>query len=102
VNPHFYYVAAAVVGILAAGRITRLITADSFPPAVKFRMWWDDRTDGTLWNPLFHCPWCFAPYASAAVLAWALLSNFHWTWWVFNGWLAGSYIVSWVVFHDED
>lgn len=98
----FTLIVAIIVGILSAGRIVRLVTADSFPPAVKFRIWWDDKTHGSLWNPLFHCPWCFAPYAVLLVGVWGLLSGLHWSWWIFNGWLAAAYITSWVVFHDED
>ena len=105
-SPEFLHVVAAIVGVVAAARITRLIVNDSFPPIVWLRMKWDDATakDGKegSWTLLAHCPWCAAPYVSAIILAWALLSHLHWTWWVFNGWMAGSYAASWIVFHDED
>lgn len=101
-NPYVFYGAAIVVGILSAGRLTRLVTADTFPPAAWLRANYAKWTKDGDWSVLAQCPWCFGPWASAAVLAWALLSDFHWSWWLFNGWLAGSYIVSWIVFHDED
>lgn len=98
-------VAAAIVGVLACGRMVRLITADKWPPVVAFRIWWDSKTerdDGEGWNLLFHCLWCLAPWVVAADLAWALLSDLQVAWWIVNGWLAASYATSWVVYHDED
>lgn len=94
-------VAAVVVGILSAARITRLVTQDSFPPVAWVRARWDDRTDGGTWNDLLHCHWCFAPYATGFVMASGFLSHFHWTWWIFNLWLAASYLASMTVEHDE-
>jgi hypothetical protein len=94
--------AAAVVGVLSAARITRLVVADTFPPSARLRMAYDKVTGDSEWSTLVHCPWCFGPWASAIVLAWGLLTDFHTPWWVFNGWLGGSYIASWIVFHDED
>jgi hypothetical protein len=35
------------------------------------------------------------------MLAWAYLSGLHWTWWVANGWWAGSYLAAMVVAYDE-
>lgn len=98
----FTYVAAAIVGILASARLTRLLVAEDYPPAVWLRMKWDTITKDGEWSKIVHCPWCASPYISAILLAWGVLSRLHWSWWVFCGWLAGSYIASWVVFHDED
>jgi hypothetical protein len=94
-------VAAAIVGVLSAARLTRLLVADDFPPVVRVRIWWDGVTKDGSWSKLVRCPWCASPYISAIILAWALLSGLHWTWWVFNGWLAGSYAASMIAFHDE-
>lgn len=108
---HVLYIAAAVVvGIVGTARIVRVIVADSFPPAVAFRIAWDRVTTRTTedgsedgpWTPLAHCHWCMAPYITAANLAAALLSDLHPAWWIFNGWLAASYAVSYIVHHDED
>lgn len=101
-RPEFVYVAAAVVGILSAGRLVRLFVEDSYPPSIWLRTKWDTITHDGPWSKLAHCPWCAGPYPAAAILAWGYLSDLHWSWWLFNGWLAGSYVASWIVFHDED
>lgn len=100
-RPEFYYLAAAVVGVLGTARIVRLVTADEFPPTEWLRLKWAVAV-GEKWGKLLNCLWCFSPYATAANLAWAVISDLHWTWWVFNGWMAASYAASWVVYHDED
>lgn len=101
-NEEFYYVVAAIVGVLSVARLTRLLTNDDFPPSEWIRTTWDKITKEGAWSALARCLWCASPYITAAVLAWGLLSHFHWTWWVFNGWMAASYVASWLVFHDED
>lgn len=103
VHDYLYIAAAVVVGVVGSGRLVRLVTGDTWPPSVRVRIWWEDHTRGG-WEKLLTCPWCFAPYVVAGTLAWFLLSD-GWVrtaWWVFYGWLAASYAVSWVVFHDED
>lgn len=94
-------VAAVVVGVLSVGRLTRLITQDSFPPAVWFRIKWDDWTEGSGWNVLMHCHWCLSPWIVLPIGAWAVLSDLHWSWWAFNGWLAIAYLSSMIVERDE-
>lgn len=98
-------VLAALVAILGAGRLTRIIFWDSFPPAVAFRMAWDKLTIGNSWNILFHCPWCLAPWVMLACIGWFALGTIvFWVavvWWVFWGWLALSYVASMVVVRDE-
>ena len=101
----FVILAAVVVGVVGSARFVRLVTNDKWPPVVRFRIWWDSKTEKygeEGWVVLFHCPWCFAPYVVAVNLAAALLSDLHPAWWVINGWLAASYAASWIVFHDED
>jgi hypothetical protein len=92
----------AVFLILGSARLTRLLVADDFPPSVRARMWWDRVTHDGGWSKLVHCPWCAAPYIVALNLAAAWLSRSHPAWWVVNGWLAASYVASWIVFKDED
>jgi hypothetical protein len=106
---------AFLIGSLAVARATRLVTSDAYPPAKALRVWWANKTevhggwrDG--WAPLLTCPFCFAPYAAAADLAWALWSHAPalphlpaaggW-WWVVNVWAAGSYLASMIVVRDE-
>ena len=100
-NVDWIVVAACVVGVLSAARVTRLVTQDDFPPSVRLRILWDTVTGDGSWSKLAHCHWCFSPYASAVVLASAILSELHPVWWVVNGWLAGSYLASMVVERDE-
>lgn len=94
-------VAAVIVGIMSVARLTRLVTQDSFPPAVALRMWWDDLTDDNGWNPLLHCHWCLAPWLTIPVLLWGLFTDLQTAWWLVNGWLAASYAASMVVERDE-
>lgn len=92
---------ACIVGALSAGRIARLISQDSFPPSAWLRIKWDDWTEDTQWNVLLHCHWCLTPYIVAALGAWAWLSDFHVSWWMFNLWLAVSYLAAIIVEKDE-
>ena len=97
----FWTVAAVVVGVMSAARLTRLLIADSFPPAVWFRIKWDEVTEDTGWNKLFHCHWCLAPWFTLPILLWGWLSDTHWSWWIFNLWMAGAYAASMIVERDE-
>ena len=65
----FWTVAAFAVGVLSAARLTRLVMHDSFPPAVWFRIKWDDVTEDNGWNPLFHCHWCLSPWMTLIILS---------------------------------
>lgn len=94
-------VLAIAVGVLSTARLTRLVTQDTFPPSIWLRIKWDTRTQDTAWNPLLHCHWCFAPWAMVPVGLWGVLSDMHWSWWMFNGWLAGAYLASMIVERDE-
>lgn len=96
------WIVAFVVGSLSAGRITRLFTADDFPPIVWLRIKWDDKTHESGWNKLFHCPFCFSFWVSAVIVLWGWLSNLHTSWWVVNGIMALSYVAAMVVIRDED
>lgn len=94
-------IAAVIVGVMSIARLTRLFTQDTFPPVVWFRMKWDDLTDDSGWNTLFHCHWCLAPWITLPIGLWGWLSDLHWSWWVFNGWLAVAYAASMIVERDE-
>lgn len=97
-----WYLFAIATGTLGVARCLRLLTNDDFPPIVWFRNTWGRLTNDGEWSNLVHCLWCAAPYLVAADIAWAVLSDLHWSWWLFNGWMAVSYAASWLVFHDED
>lgn len=92
---------AAVVCVLGCARFTRLLTSDTYPPAIWVRVTWGNLTRHGAWEELATCPFCAAPYIVAVSLAWAWFSDLHWTWWVFHLWLAISYLVSMVVVRDE-
>ena len=93
--------AAASVGVVAAARLTRLVTKDHWPPMSFVRRKYVEMTEGTEWSVLAECPFCVAPYVVAADLAWALRSDLDRPWWVVNGWLAASYAASWIVVRDD-
>ena len=101
------WLAAIAVGVLGAGRLTRLLVHDSYPPAQRLRQWWTARTwdkekdEAGPWGLLVTCHWCASPYVFALVLASAWATSLHWAWWLFWGWLAGSYLVAMVVERDE-
>lgn len=96
---------ALAVLILGAGRLTRLITYDDFPPTIKIRTLWDKLTDDNDWNKLFHCFWCFGFWAGAFAMGWfALGFAADWimvAWWIVFGSLAIGYVISMVVARDE-
>lgn len=92
---------AVVVGLLSSARLTRLITQDSFPPAAWLRTKWDELTNDGDWSTLFHCHWCMGLWMVIPIGGWALLSDLHSWWWLFNGWMAAGYVVSMIVERDE-
>ena len=91
--------AAVLVGVLSAARLTRLIVDDEWPPTVWLAAKYRDAVPDN-WKSLVDCAACAAPWMALPVLAWGLVSDLHWTWWVFNGWLAGSYIATMIVWRD--
>jgi len=99
---HFTMVAAVIVGVLSVARTARLITFDDYPPM----MWLRTKIlvkigPDSPWAPLVRCPFCLAPYLTVGMLAWAYLSDLHWSWWLVNGWWAASYVAAMVVAYDE-
>lgn len=64
------------VAALAAYRLTRLVTTDHLPPAVKLRQWLSERTPGG-YAALWSCPWCFGFWTSGAVTVLAELADRH-------------------------
>ena len=107
-------IAAALVGTLAVARAVRLVTSDAYPPMAWLRLRWVNATGSRSalqnWAPLLECPFCFAPYAAAVNLAWALLAGLSWdglswswssAWWIVNAWAAVSYAAAMIVVRDE-
>lgn len=98
----FEWIAVAVVTVLSSARITRLVTWDSFPPSARVRILWDKITGYGEWAMLVHCGYCFSLWATAFVLGWGYLVDWHWSWWLFNGWLGAGYAAAIVVRFDGD
>jgi hypothetical protein len=101
------WIAAIAFGVLGGARLTRLIVHDHYPPAEAVREWWvrltwdEENNKEGRWGLLATCHWCASPYVFAIVIASAYFSHMHWFWWLFWGWLAGSYLTAMVVEHDE-
>lgn len=96
------YLLAAVVGVLSAARITRLITWDDFPPSMWVRDMWDRITNENKWALLFHCPWCMGFWVTAAVALSGWYSDFHFWWWMVNVIFGLSYVAAMIVIRDGD
>ena len=112
-SPEFYWAAVVATTVLSVARIARLAVIDKFPPVKRMRDWYEDKTDGSGWQWLTMCAFCMAPWIALAVLATGLLagvynpateqsySNVGYTaWWLFNGWLAISYLAGSYVARD--
>jgi hypothetical protein len=102
-RPEFIWTAIAVITVLSAGRITRLITWDALPTSAWIRMKWDDLTEqyGD-WNLLFHCPWCMSFWVTLGIVLWGYFTNFHEWWWLVNGIFAAAYVAPMIVVRDGD
>ena len=94
------WIAASLVAVLSVGRLARLLTEDTWPPAVWIRSRWVGWTAGTGWDELFVCPFCMAPWVAVFVLGAGYFSDLHFLWWAFNGWLAVSYVAAMIVARD--
>lgn len=96
----FQWIAAAVIGVLSIARTARLIVWDEFPPVeyARVRLM---AVFGDKWGKVWQCQFCITPYLTVGMVAWAWVSDFHWTWWVINGWWAASYVAAMVVAYDQ-
>ena len=98
-------VLAMAVGVLGVGRLTRVIVYDDLPPATWARMQWDRITKDGPWSKLFHCWWCMSFWVSLVCIGWFLLIDvgpfFQWSWWIFWGALALSYLATMIIVRDE-
>lgn len=103
-------IVAVLTIVLGVGRLSRVITYDTFPPAAKVRALWDKITSGAdgedgPWTILLHCFWCFTPWLMLVAMGWFALGLYvawvAWAWWLFWGWLALSYVTSMVIVRDD-
>ena len=102
----WWLVAAVAVAVLGGGRLARLITHDSFPPAAWVRQKWTNLTKNhEEWTLLTFCHWCLGLWIMAVVVGTFLLTFtatwIAWAWWIFWGWLALGYLSSIIVSRDE-
>jgi hypothetical protein len=102
------YVFAFIVAVFAVGRITRLVTYDSYPPVQWVRNKWDAKTGESGWNELLHCPYCFAPWVALFIVpsfavglfGWDIFTTFLGWWWVGCSTLAVAYVAASFVASD--
>lgn len=112
-QPLVLWLAIATI-VLGVGRLARIVTWDSYPPAMKWRAFWTKLTgtmdeDGEVepgpWTKLFTCFWCFTPWLMLVAVGWFVLGLWvawvAWVWWFFWGWLALSYVASIILARDE-
>lgn len=102
----FFLVLAVLVVIFGAGRLTRVLTYDSYPPSIAIRKWWIGTvTKGNGWSKLADCFWCASPWITAVCIGWFFLTPLQlwilWSWWLFWGWLGLAYIAAIVLARDE-
>lgn len=103
----FEWVAAFIVAIGSTGRLTRLFTWDTYPPAAWLRAKWAALTNDGDWSVLMECGYCFGVWASGFVVGTAALSlhylgDLHWSWWLFNAWMCVAYLGSILMAKDGD
>jgi hypothetical protein len=91
---------ALVLG--ATARLVRLVTTDEFPPVLRVLTYLSRRYGAEHWlNKLLNCPWCLAPWVLAPIMASAWAWSGHLWWRLLTGWLAGAYVVGWMVSRDD-
>jgi hypothetical protein len=85
-HPWWVWVLAVIVGTVSVSRTARLLVWDDFPPIAWLRLKFYVVTKDTAWKKLGECAFCLAPYLSLGMIAWALLSDLAWWWWLPNIW----------------
>lgn len=102
VSIEFYWVAVALVTVISASRITRLLTFDAFPPIKWVRDKYGDLTDGSGWALLGYCPWCMSFWVTLGIVLAGYYSDWHLAWWLVNSVFAGSYLAAMLMVRDGD
>lgn len=117
-SPTLYWIAVAVVTVIASARLTRLATFDHFPPVEWLRNKYAAKTDGTGWQLLAFCAYCASFWITAIVVALGYFAGVYspdtaslayhpdtvaeQAWWLVMGTLAGSYVAAVFMVHDGD
>lgn len=109
-HPTFYWIAVALVIVVATSRLVRLWTYDDFPPVA----WANDKVSAALdavapsYGPLTFCPWCCGFWVALAVIGLGYpLDIYDWVgwpslWWTVMGALAASYLAAMLMVRDGD
>lgn len=115
-STEFYWVAVILTTIISASRFTRLATVDKFPPVKAVRFWYEDKTEGSDWQWLTLCGYCFSFWATWPIVAWGLYAGVYaapdgtvWgepdnlgflSWWTINGIMAMAYLAGVFMAYD--
>lgn len=91
----------AIIGTLAVARLARLIVFDQYPPTLWLKTRYLVLVGDSRWGELVKCAFCLAPWIALGDMAWAYFTDFHWSWWAFNIWLAVGYVAAMVVAYDQ-
>lgn len=112
-STEFYLVAAVLTSIISASRFTRLATVDKFPPILAIRDWYEEKTDGSDWQFLTLCGYCFSFWAALGVVLWGYFAGVYETqptgadismkiWWLVNGTMSIAYLAGIFMAYDGD
>lgn len=98
------HIAAFIVGVLAIGRMARLIVEDDFPPVVWLREKYV-MTVPEKWAGLVECPFCISVHlayinVTFAFVMWTWFDDWLWLWWWPNLVAASAYLAAMVVARD--
>lgn len=108
----FYWVVVILTTFVSAARFTRLAVIDKFPPVKAVRTWYEDKMDGSDWQWLTMCAYCFAIYPTILIVGlgiWAGVyhpANYYdhdagfVAWWIVNGIFALAYLAAMTVARD--
>lgn len=108
----FYWVAVIATTVVSAARFTRLAVIDKFPPIKRLRDRYEEKTEGSGWEWLTMCSYCFSLYPTLVIFVTGLLVGVYpaydgvadgvWTtlWWLVNGLFALTYLAAMTVARD--
>jgi hypothetical protein len=102
IHPWWVWTLAIVVGTVSVARMTRLLIWDDLPPVAWLRARVLARVGDSPWSKLVECGFCLAPWLAAVMVAWALLCDLAWWWWLPNVWFGVvSYGAAILVSYDQ-
>lgn len=109
-SPEFYWVAVIAITAVSSARLARLFTIDKFPPIKKRRDAYEEKVEGTGWEYLTICAYCFGFWTTLALMVWGYLAGVYQTpidhslsaqvWWAFNLLFAVTYFAGMTVARD--